>query len=190
MVSPGRAEPPGFPAVRLDARAAMRAGVGFLAALLFWFAFSGPYERTLAIAGQLVVRAMERPAVTTLESSEGELRVDRADFPASSARPGLPAADIHFNFVLLAALFGLSPHPLRPGPFGRFWIAAALLWAIHVAAVVFQVESVYALRLGPWSAEHYGPVARNFWAAGFHFYQIAGRFAAPFVLWWLLSREE
>ena len=68
-------------------------------------------------------------------------------------------------------------------------MAAALLWVVHVAALVFQVESVYATRLGPWSAEHYGPIARNVWAAGFHFYQILGRFAAPFVLWWALGRE-
>ena len=41
-----------------------------------------------------------------------------------------------------------------------------------------------------WSDAHYGPVARNIWAGGFHFYQIAGRFAAPFTLWWLLERPE
>jgi hypothetical protein len=190
MARPGRAEPPLVPAVRLDGGAALRALAGFLAGLFVWFAFAAPYERTLAIAAELVVHGLERPAATTLRSLDGEIRVDRADFPSSSARPGLPAADIHFNFVLLAALFALSPHPLRARPFGRFWIAAALLWAIHVAAVVFQVESVYATSLGPWSVEHYGPVARNFWAAGFHFYQIAGRFAAPFVLWWALGREE
>jgi hypothetical protein len=190
MARPDRAEPPLVPAVRLDGGAALRALAGFLAALFVWFAFSALYERSLAIAGESTLRAFERPAVTTLRASDGEIRVDRADFPDSSARPGLPAADIHFNFVLLAALFALSPHPLRARPFGRFWIAALLLWTIHVVAVVFQVESVYATSLGPWSVEHYGPVARNFWAAGFHFYQIAGRFAAPFVLWWALGRPE
>jgi hypothetical protein len=63
-----------------------------------------------------------------------------------------------------------------------------MLWAVHVAALVFQVESVYATRLGPWSEAHYGSVARNLWAGGFHFYQIAGRFAVPFVLWWWFGR--
>jgi len=190
MTRPSRAEPPLIPAVRLDGRAALRALAGFLAALFVWFAFAAPYERTLAVAGGLVLRVLERPAVSTLRSSEGEIRVDRADFPEASARPGLPTADIHFNFVLLAALFALSPHPLRARPFGRFWIAALLLWVIHVAAVVFEVQSLYATSLGPWSVEHYGPIARNFWAAGFHFYQIAGRFAAPFVLWWMLGRAD
>ena len=188
MARPGGAEPPSFPEVRLDSGAALRVVTGLCAALLVWFGFSGPYERTLAAGAQFVIRAIERPAVTHLEAVDGEIRVDREDFPASSPRPGLPTSDIHFNFVLLAALFALSPHPLRPRPFGHFWIAAAMLWGIHVVAIVFQVESVYALNLGAWSAEHYGPLARNFWAAGFHFYQIAGRFAVPFVLWWGLSR--
>lgn len=185
-----RAERPAAPAIRLDAGAALRAAIGFGAALLVWFAFSAPYETTLAAAAQAVIRVGERPSVTTLASSGGEIRVDRADFPPSSPRPGLPAADTHFNFVLLAALFALAPHPLRARPFGRFWIAAGLLWAIHVAAIVFEVEALYATRLGPWSEAHYGPVARNLWAAGFHFYQIAGRFAAPFALWWMLGRPE
>jgi len=174
----------------VDAAALSRAALGFCVSLAIWFVFSPAYERTLAAAAQIALRAGERPAVTRLFASDGEIRVDRSDFPPASPRPGLPAADTHFNFVLLGALFALAPHPLRPRPFGRFWIAAAILWVLHVAAIVFQVESVYATRLGPWSAEHYGPVARNFWAAGFHFYQVAGRFAAPFVLWWMLGRES
>jgi hypothetical protein len=176
--------------LRLDGRAAVRLAVGFAAAVAFWFVFSGPYERVLAAAAQGLIRTFESPAVTRLLPGEGEIRVDRSDFPPASPRPGLPTADIHFNFVLLAALFSLAPHPLRPRNFGRFWIAAGLLFLVHVAAVAFQVESVYALRLGPWSEAHYGSFAANFWSAGFHFYQVAGRFAAPFALWWVLARPE
>jgi len=180
-------EPDAF-AVRLDAGAALRAVAGFALTLGVWFAFSAPYEGTLAAAAQVLVRTFESPAVTTLESTPGEIHVERSDFPADSGRPGLPAADTHFNFVLLGALFALAPHPLRPDNFKRFWIAAVLLWVVHVVALVFEIESLYATRLGPWSAEHYGAAARNFWAAGFHFYQILGRFAAPFALWWGVGR--
>ncbi|MFY9551730.1 MAG: hypothetical protein WAU32_11305 [Thermoanaerobaculia bacterium] len=176
--------------VRIDRRALVRLALGFAAGLAFWVAFPAPYERTVAAAAEFLLRTFEHPAVTRLSVSAGEFRVDRADFPPSSPRPGLPAADLHFNFVLLCALFALSPRPLSPGNFGRFWAAAAALWAIHVLALVLQVESLYATRLGPWSQAHYGPVARNLWAGGFHFYQIAGRFAAPFVLWWGLGRPK
>ncbi|HEY1435652.1 MAG TPA: hypothetical protein VGG65_09770 [Thermoanaerobaculia bacterium] len=169
---------------RLDARALARLAGGFAAGLAFWLAFSTPYEKTVAGAATFLLRAIERPAVSALTAPGGEFRVDRSDFPPASPRPGLPAADLHFNFVLLATLFALAPHPLAPRRFGRFWVAAGVLWTIHVIALVFQVEAVYATRLGAWSDANYGTVARNFWAAGFHFYQIAGRFAAPFVLWW------
>ena len=168
----------------LDRKALPGAAGGFLLGLFVVFAFAAPYERALAAAAQLVVRAFESPAETRLSASGGEFRVERADFPPESARPGLPAADLHFNFALLAALFGLARHPLAARNVGRFWIAAAALFGIHVVALVFQVEALYATRLGPWSEAHYGAFARNFWATGFHFYQIAGRFAAPFALWW------
>jgi hypothetical protein len=173
--------------LRLDGRTAARLAAGFAAGLAFWFAFSAPYEKTVAGAAELVLRLFERPAVTSLAAPGGEIRVDRSDFPPASPRPGLPAADLHFNFVLLAALFALAPHPLEPRRFGRFWIAAGGLWAIHVLALVFQVEALYATRLGEWSDANYGTLARNVWAGGFHFYQIAGRFAAPFALWWGLG---
>ncbi len=178
------------PRLRLDGRAAVRMAVGFAAGLGFWLAFSAPYEKAVAGAAGLLIRLFESPAVTALSAPGGEFRVDRTDFPPASPRPGLPADDLHFNFVLLTTLFALAPHPLEPRRFGRFWIAAAGLWAIHVVALVFQVEALYATRLGAWSQAHYGAVARNLWAGGFHFYQIAGRFAAPFALWWGLDNFE
>lgn len=177
------AGPPAGARLKLDGRAAARLALGFGAGLAFWLAFSAPYEKSVAGAATFLMRLFERPAVTSLAAPGGEFRLDRSDFPPASPRPGLPAADLHFNFVLLAALFALAPHPLEPRRFGRFWIAAGCLWAIHVAALVFQVEAVYATRLGAWSDAHYGAIARNLWAGGFHFYQIAGRFAAPFALW-------
>jgi hypothetical protein len=178
------------PRLRLDARAALRLALGFAAGLFFWFAFSGPYERGVAAVAQALLRGFERPAVTTLAAPGGEIRVNRSDFPASSPRPGLPTADLHFNFVLLAALFALGRNPLAGRNLLRFGLASAALFAIHVGALMFQVEALYATRLGPWSEAHYGAFARNVWAGGFHFYQIAGRFAAPFALWWGLGRAQ
>jgi hypothetical protein len=175
--------------LRLDRGSLGRLALGFAAGLAFWLLFSAPYERFLAWSAQIAIDVFESPAATRLTASGGEIHVDRADFPPASPRPGLPAADLHFNFVLLCALFALGRHPLAPKPFGRFWIAAAVLAFVHVAALVFQVEALYATRLGPWSEAHYGPLARNVWAGGFHFYLIAGRFAAPFALWWALGRD-
>jgi hypothetical protein len=92
--------------------------------------------------------------------------------------------------VLLAALFAMDPRPLEGRHLSRFFAAAVALWAIHVVALVFQIQSVYATSLGAWSSAHYGALARNFWATGWHFYQIAGRFAAPFALWWFFRERS
>jgi hypothetical protein len=176
--------------LRLDGAAALRLAAGFLLGLAFWFAFSAPYERAVAAVAERATRMTERPPTTSIAASEGEFRVDRADFPPDSPRPGLPAADLHFDFVLLAALFALTPRPLEGSNLGRFAGAAAILFVVHAAALCAQVQSLYATSLGPWSEAHYGPVARNLWAGAFHFWQIAGRFAAPFALWWGLGRFE
>lgn len=170
--------------------AVLRAAIGFAAGLLLWLGLSRPYETVLAAAGEAVLRATESPAVTRLEARDGEILVLRSDFPPAAARPGLPAGDLHFNFVLLCALFALERRPWRGRVVGAFCAGAVLLAAVQVAALVFQVRALYAVHLGPWSAAHYGAFARSFWAGGFHFYQIAGRFAAPFAIWWALREQR
>jgi hypothetical protein len=174
----------------LTPRALLRALVGFLLAIAFWFGFSRPYEATVAVAAQTLTNVFESPDVTRLEAGKGEFLLDRRDFPPGSARPGLPAPDIHFNFVLLAALFAMDRRPFEAAHVTRFLAAAGILWVVHVLALAFQVQSIYATSLGAWSDAHYGRLSSNFWAAGWHFYQIAGRFAAPFALWWFFGRRE
>ncbi len=152
-----------------------------------WAAGAEPYQRTVAAAANAAIRLFESPAVTRLRAEKREVIVDREDFPETSARPGIPADDLDFNVAILAALFAASPRALSDRGIARLAAAAALLWITHVVALVFAVESLYALSLGPWSAARYGAIARNFWATGSHFYRIAGVFAVPFVLWWGLA---
>lgn len=180
----------GAPTPVLTLRSLLRGLVGFLVGIAFWFGFSRPYETTVAVAAQALTNVFESPNVTRLTAGKGEFLLDRRDFPPGSARPGLPAPDIHFNFVLLAALFAMDRRPLEAAHVTRFLVAAAVLWFIHVVALAFQVQSIYATSLGAWSDAHYGRFSSNFWAAGWHFYQIAGRFAAPFALWWFFGRRE
>ena len=171
--------------------AAVRLIIGFLLALAFWFLFSSTYEAAVAPAAEFLLRLGESPAMTRLETLPQKFLLKRSDFP-----PGvlegveLPARDLHFNFVLLAAFFALRPRPWRTENVIRFLLGALCLYLVHVVFLIFQVRSAYATRFGPWSAAHYGSAARNFWAGGFHFYQIAGRFAAPFAIWWFLGRPQ
>jgi len=174
----------------LDRGAWIRLVAGFVLALAFWFLFATIYEGAVAPAAEFLIRLGESPPVTRLEAPGKEFLLRRSDIPPGAKQPGLPSADLHFNFVLLAALFALDRRPWRTDRVVKLFLAMLCLYAVHVIFLVFEVESLYATRFGEWSVAHYGTVARNFWATGFHFYQIAGRFAAPFVIWWFLGRPE
>jgi hypothetical protein len=166
-----------------------KGAAGFLAGAAIWLLVAEPYHFAVAAPAQALIRAFESPATTRLRPEGREVIVDRADFPPSSPRPSLPASDLDFNIALLTALFASARRPLSDRGLGRLLLACGVLYLSHVAALVFAVESLYALDLGEWSRAHYGPIARNFWATGAHFYRIAGMFALPFVLWWALAAD-
>jgi hypothetical protein len=137
-----------------------------------------------------LIRLFESPGVTRLRAEKREVIVDREDFPPSSPRPGIPAQDLDFNVAILIALFATARRPFADRSLRKIGAGLAILWATHVVALIFAVESLYATELGPWSADHYGALARNVWATGHHFYRIAGMFAIPFVLWWAFTHES
>jgi hypothetical protein len=172
--------------MRRETRAGLRALAGFLVALAVWFTLSRPYEKALALFAEPLIRAFENPPATRLSAHPGEIVVTRSDWPPAAPSPGLPSQDVHFNFVLLVALFAADRGFWRLDRVVRFGIACFFLSFVHVTALVFDVQALYATRLGAWSQSHFGPVGRNFWAGGYHFYLIAGRFAAPFAIWWPL----
>jgi hypothetical protein len=167
---------------------ALRAAAGFLAGLLLWRAGSPAYDGLLAWAAEPVLRALERPAATRLGAEERRIVVDRSDFASTSDRPSLPADDLTANVILLLALSATRPRLLRDRGVLRLLAALAALALTHVAAVVIAVKALFATQLGPWSAAHYGPVARYLWVGAAHFYRLAGCWAVAFVLWWAVVR--
>jgi hypothetical protein len=166
-----------------------KGATGFLLGLVFWWALSAPYARVLASLSEPLIRIAERPPVTRLIPNGAELTIDRTDFPRASSRPGLALMDLTSNFILLTTLFAVNRQPLSDRNVFGLLLASLALVVVHVAAVVIDVQSIYVSRLGTWSEQHYGPVARQFWGAVLlslaHFYSIIGSFAAGFVLWWL-----
>ena len=134
------------------------------------------------------MRLLERPAATRLYAEGTRVVIDRADFASGSDRPALPADDLTFDVILLLTLAAATPGLFRDRAMRGLGISLLVLFALHVAALVAAVESFYATKLGAWSAATYGPFARNFWATASHFWRLAGCFAAPFVLWWVLIR--
>lgn len=163
-----------------------KGAIGLLIGIGVWFAFSGPYARVLAALSEPLIRVAERPRVTRLIPVGAEMTIERTDFPRASPRPALRLMDITFNIMLLTTLFAVSSQPFGNRNITGFLVASAILVLAHVAAVVVNVQSIYALKLGPWSEQHYGAVARNLWGAAAHFYSVVGAFGVPFALWWLL----
>jgi hypothetical protein len=167
---------------------ALRAALGFAAGLALWVAGTPAYNRVLSGFAEPAIRVFERPPATHLYSEGRRVVVDRADFPSTSDRPGLPADDLTFDVILLFALAATTRGLFRDRAVKGLALSCCILFALHVAALVAAVESLYATQLGAWSVAAYGVFARNVWATASHFWRLAGCFAAPFLLWWLLIR--
>lgn len=114
--------------------------------------------------------------------------IDRADFPSTSDRPSLPADDLTFDVILFLSLAATTPGLFRDRAVRGTILSLAILFALHVLALVAGVEGLYATRLGEWSAAHYGALTRNLWATAAHFWRFVGCYAAAFLLWWFLVR--
>jgi hypothetical protein len=167
-----------------------KAAAGFVAGVVLWWTLATPYTVLLATIAQPLIRMFERPVVTRLIADGTEMTIDRADFPPSSPRPALEVMDLTANVILLTTLFAANPRPVRDRNIRALFFACLSLVPVHVLAVIVNVQSIYALRLGPWSAANYGAFARNFWGAGAHFYTLIGAFGAAFALWWLFRPTE
>jgi hypothetical protein len=162
-----------------------KGAAGFLLGLAFWWALSIPYARLLRFISEPLIRLAERPPVTRVIADGTELTIDRSDFPRASPRPGLLLMDLTANFIVLTTLFAVNRRALSDRNVLGLLLASLALVVVHAGAVVVNVQSIYALQLGPWSDRNYGAVARNFWGAGAHFYTLIGAFGSSFALWWL-----
>lgn len=167
----------------------LKAIAGFVLGFAIWWGLRLPYNNLLAAAAEPILRAAERPPVTRLRAETESIVVDRSDFPVRSARPGVPAHDLTFNFILLTTLFAASPRPFSNRSVVGFLLAVLVLFFTHLFGFVAAVKAIYAVQLGAWSSVHYGPLARNFWAGTSHFYRLVGIYAIAFALWWLFRAD-
>lgn len=164
---------------------AVNGAAGFLIALVLWLALSVPYAILLASVSEAAIHIGEWSAATTLTPQRTLIAVDRIDFPPAPSRLAVESTDVTFNFILLMTLFAATSRPLSDRNVFGFAGAAAVLFFVHVFAVVAFVKAHFALNFGSWSAAHYGVVARWFWGRAPYFYSVAGVYGFAFVLWWL-----
>lgn len=154
-------------------------------AAILWLVLTPLYNRFLINATENVVRLSESPSVTRLAAQETHYAViTRTDRPTSDGILGsFRVTDVHFPLVLLWTLFLAVPGvPLKQRLENVGWASLFLVF-FHLADSFLWVKFVYATQLGAWSAEHYGPFARNAWGLAKHVADLPIKFGLPLGLW-------
>jgi hypothetical protein len=170
-------------AKRLLRRIPLAAAIAFL----LWFAAgSEAYERTVAVVTETTLRALERPPVTFLTWEDGRVLIRRSDFSSRSQLPVFDLASVAGNAVLLFALYLSTPGAGTRSGMARGLLAFLLLFITHVVHFALAIETIYATQLGSWSVYSYARWQREIVATGRYFFDIALKYALPFVLWGLV----
>ncbi len=161
-----------------------RLPVAAAAALALWFALlSAPWGHAVATVAEAAIRLAERPAVTFVSFEEGSFAFRRSDFSTRSDTPALEAAPLTANLVLLLALALATPGVGSARSLLRLLLSAGALLLAQALHLVLAVETTYATDLGAWSLYAYPRWQREVLATGRYFFDIALKYALPFVLW-------
>ena len=161
-----------------------RLPAGLIAGTVLWLVLFRPVlDIGTAKLAETLIRAFEYPRVTRLVVRDHRAEIRRADFRSSSRIPTVPLTEIHFNTIVLLALYLALPGPFRLKNLERLFMAWATLYLTQSLNLLFHVKTLYALGLGEWSRVHYSDFSRNFWGFLQYFTDLPGRFSFPFLLW-------
>lgn len=161
--------------------------VALVAAAVVWYHLTPFYDRFVAAAASPLIRIDRRFCDTRVFAADRIISV-RAKEKRSELPPAdIPADQLTYNVILLAALFASNRKPVSDRNVVAFLTSTAIVVVFHVVAVLLSVESTYAVRMNEWSSAHYGTVARYFWLYAEIFYRLVGMFAVVFICWWMGS---
>jgi len=152
-------------------------------AMVLWLLLRPVLDHAVAGFSELLLRAFEYPKVTRLVVDAHAVKIARTDLLAGSAVPSFPLTQVHFNTIVLLALFFALPRPFSRQQLGRLVMGWSVLYAVQTFNLVLHVKMTYATMLGAWSTQHYSDFARNFYGFWQYFTDLPGRFSAPFLIW-------
>jgi hypothetical protein len=158
----------------------------FVAAVA-WYNLTPAYDRFLAAAASPLIRIDRRFRDTRVFAAERLISVRPAAKGSDLPPADIPADQLTYNVILLAALFASNRKPVNDRNVFAFLRSAAIVVVLQVVAVLLSVESTYAVRMNEWSDAHYGTLARYFWLYAEIFYRLVGMFGVVFVCWWMGS---
>lgn len=151
---------------------------------LTWAFLTPAYNLFLAGTSERLVRLAERPAATRLEPvGRHHLVITRTTERVRGLPYSVRTTDLHFPLVILGGLFLAIPGVPMKQRLENLAIAAVVMALFHVILLVAWVQFVYATQLGSWSAQSYGPFARNFWGMGKHLLDLPFKLGFPLLLW-------
>jgi len=151
--------------------------------MLVWLLLRPAIDAATAGLAQTLIRAFEHPRVTRLVVNDHRAEVRRADFRSDSKIPTIPLTEIHFNTIVLLALFLALPRPLSRRQLERLFMGWCVLYLSQSMNLLFHVKVLYAMGLGEWSQHTYSEFARNFFGFWRYFTDLPGRFSFPFLIW-------
>ncbi len=154
-----------------------------LIAMLLWLVLRPVLDVGVTGLAEILIRSFEYPRVTRLEAVEHRARVFRSDFRSDSTIPTIPLTEIHFNTIVLLALFLALPKRFSKKNLERLAMAWFLLYLAQTLNLFLHVKCLYALSLGEWSQQTYSDFSRNFYGFWRYFTDLPGRFSFPFVFW-------
>ncbi|MCP4902848.1 MAG: hypothetical protein GY906_38290 [bacterium] len=155
-----------------------------VAAMLIWMVLRPALDWGVSSLGSLLVRSFEYPRVTrVVVVDDHRAQVRRADFRADSKIPTLSLTEIHFNTIVLLALYLALPRPFSRVQLERLFMGWCILFLTQTFNLIFHVKFIYAFSLGEWSTTYFSSVARNIYGFLRYFTDLPGRFGFPFVVW-------
>jgi hypothetical protein len=152
-------------------------------AMALWFLLRPALDWTVTAGAELLIRSHEPRKVTRLVVSGHRAEIHRADYRSGSAIPTVALTGVHFNLIVLLALYFALPRPWSRVSLERLFMCVCVLYVAQVANLFFHVKTTYAFGMGEWSQQHYSDVARNIYGFGRYFTDLPGRFAFPFLIW-------
>lgn len=167
-----------------------RLGLTLAIAIAMWLVLRPVLDSAVAGGAEVLLRAFEVPRVTRLLPVDHRAEVRRADFRSDSALPTVPLTEIHFNTVVLLALFLALPRPWSRRQLERLFMGATVLYATQVLNLWLHVKWIYATGLGEWSLAHASDLWRNLIGFLRYFFDLPGRFSFPVVIWLALNWDE
>ncbi len=153
------------------------------ASLLIWFAMGATtWNRGVAAATEAFLRLVETPTATQLFWENDTVVIHRSDSPEDQDPGYRDLPGITFNTPILLALIWATPRKKGFSKLVPAVLAFLALFLSHIAHFSLAIQTIYATQL-EWCAPSYASWQREVLATGRYFFDIALKYALPFVFW-------